>query len=487
MPISTDTPIALHECLPLRTPDGRYLFSVPTTAFVALDGLTSAIVDALAPGATATLENLVERLAPRFSEAAVTQGIQDLLHLEILTSVNGESRTPSISPATGTRFSRAHEDFDARQTPLTSLTAHIAHDCNLRCTYCYADTGPYGGERGQMTCTMARRYVDLLLERSLDAPQVTLIFFGGEPLLNYPTLVDAMRYGRARAAECGKRMRFAITTNGTLLDQEKFAALVDDEVSITVSMDGPPNAHDAFRIFADGQGTYEALVQRLKPLLPLAPVTCRVTLTRRVTDVPALVDHCLGLGFREVTIGSVGSPDPLMAIPPEQLPGLLDGFRECAGRYVAALAEGQYYGFGNLTNMLRLIHGGNARSFGCGAGIQTVAGDPGGQLYMCHRTVGDPAFQVGDAESGFDEVRRAERLDQVHVKHKPLCQSCWARTLCAGSCFHQLNAQWGDVTRTYDPLCDWLRGWLTTCLEAYALIQTRHPAFITEMIEPRLA
>jgi len=293
-------------------------------------------------------------------------------------------------------------------------------------------------------------------------------------------------HGEAQARAHGKRINFAVTTNGTLLDEEKIDFIVEHGIQVTVSMDGPADAHDRFRILQDGQGSYDMTVRKVRPLLERHPVSCRMTLTHKTLDVVRGVEHMLDLGFREAGVGVVSSPDPLLNIGEDDLPQLLDGFRQCAERYVESALGGGFYGFSNLTTILVQIHEGAAKSFGCGAGLQMFSADPYGDLYSCHRLVGNDDFKIGTLQGGVDRERQAAHLDATHLRHKSECQTCWARHLCGGGCFYQVDQQYGDLQRAYLPYCDWIREWWGEGLRAYTVLMNENPDFIDRVVNPHL-
>ena len=113
------------------------------------------------------------------------------------------------------------EQFQNRETVVKALCLNIAHDCNLRCKYCFASTGDFGKGRKLMSYETGKHAIDFLLENSGDRPNLELDFFGGEPLMNFGVVKQIVEYARSREAEYNKKFRFTITTNGLLLDDEK--------------------------------------------------------------------------------------------------------------------------------------------------------------------------------------------------------------------------------------------------------------------------
>ena len=105
--------------------------------------------------------------------------------------------------------------------PVKAMCLHIAHDCNLRCEYCFASTGDFGVGRKLMDFETGKMAIDFLLEKSEDRQNLELDFFGGEPLMNFDVVKQIVEYARGKEKEYNKNFRFTITTNGMLLDNDK--------------------------------------------------------------------------------------------------------------------------------------------------------------------------------------------------------------------------------------------------------------------------
>ena len=109
-------------------------------------------------------------------------------------------------------------------SPIKAMCLHISHDCNLRCDYCFAGTGDFGtGHRMEMPLEVGKKAIDFLIEKSEGRRNLELDFFGGEPLMNFGVVEEIVRYAREREKETGKNFRFTVTTNGTLLTEERIA------------------------------------------------------------------------------------------------------------------------------------------------------------------------------------------------------------------------------------------------------------------------
>jgi uncharacterized protein len=358
--------------------------------------------------------------------------------------------------------------------PLQSLSLNVAQACNMSCGYCYADQGTFGGDARVMTNRTAVASIDRLLAEAAPGADLLLGFMGGEPLLNRPVLHDATRYAFAAAQRAGRNIRFSVTTNGTLLNEQDVRLFAEFPFTVTISVDGPPAIHRRLRMLNAGGDAYTRLVERLDLFAVFgrpAHLSARVTVTPLTGDIVAIVDHVLGLGFDEVGVSPVlVSPAPELAFSEAQFSSFLAQMVACGTVTLAHLCEGRPYPFGNFETAMHEIHRGTHRPYPCGAGAAYLSVNADGDLFACHRLVDDPEFAFGSVWEGLDQPRRAEHLRTSHVDRADPCRSCWARYLCGGGCYH-------EVTRRGRIACDYIRGWLHFCLEAYVQLATRRPEY----------
>ena len=115
-------------------------------------------------------------------------------------------------------YENAIEKFLEQPSLVKALCLHIAHDCNLRCKYCFAEEGEYHGRRCLMSYETGKKALDFLVANSGARKNLEVDFFGGEPLMNFKVVKDLVRYGRSIEKENNKRFRFTLTTNGTYLN-----------------------------------------------------------------------------------------------------------------------------------------------------------------------------------------------------------------------------------------------------------------------------
>jgi uncharacterized protein len=356
------------------------------------------------------------------------------------------------------------DDSPLSSPPLRALSLAIAQKCNLGCTYCYAQQGEFGGDAKNMDLADALRAVDLLVGTVEPGARLNLAFLGGEPLVNRKVLRAATLRALELAGGRGAKISFSITTNGTLLTEDDGRFFEEHGFAVTISVDGPRETHDALRPFKSGRGSFDAIMKRVEPLLKMQQrmqVTARVTVTPRNLSLRRTLDTFIAAGFHSVGFSPMlSAPTGEGEMQSEDLELMLGEMINCGREFERASRSGRRYPFANMVNAMREIHRGTHRPYPCGAGAGYLGVSAEGELAACHRFVGDQEGAMGSLDDGIDLSRQADWLNARHVHRQEPCQSCWARYLCGGGCHH-------EVIRRGRPACDYIRGWLHYCLEAY--------------------
>ncbi len=340
---------------------------------------------------------------------------------------------------------------------IKALCLHVAHDCNLRCRYCFADAGEFRGQREIMSREVARAAQDFLLVQSGTRKYLEVDFFGGEPLMNMDVVRDAVAYGREREAAAGKEFRFTLTTNGVLLNQENRDYLKENRISVVLSLDGRPEVNDRMRPYAGGQGSYATIlpnIQAMVKMLNHQGYYVRGTFTRANPDFAKDVEHLADLGFTEISVEPVvGAADEPYALTPDLLPLLEQEYDRLAAFYQQRRREGRPFNFFHF----KIDTAGGPclpkRLIGCGAGSEYLAVTPTGDLYPCHQFVGRTQYRLGSVFTGVERPELVEVFRQAHIYNKPQCRECWARFYCSGGCHANANAFGGSIFRPYDMGC----------------------------------
>jgi uncharacterized protein len=345
----------------------------------------------------------------------------------------------------------------------------IAQQCNLGCTYCYAEQGTFGAKPSLMVDQVVMGAIDQLLSNRSPGDRLTLAFMGGEPLTNRQGLHNATRYAQCRADAAGVEIQFALTTNATLVQEVDLALFQQHAFTITVSLDGPKWVNDLTRPLKSGRSSHDAATAGLRRLIDLKErryrVSARATVTPSHLDVVGIVDALLVLGFDSVRLSPLlSAPSASDEMDGEALDIFLESMLNCAKIFELRLRERQIYPFENVLSTLRRIHAYQPDAYPCGAGGGYLGVSAEGGLFACHRFVDRPDGRLGDVRTGVDPGLQRDWLAKRHLDEQSPCTTCWARYLCNGSCHHEV------ITRGR-PACDYIRGWLHEMLGLYARIR----------------
>lgn len=370
-------------------------------------------------------------------------------------------------------------------TPINTLVLHVTQTCNLMCRYCYHDGGN-GTDRfsASMDQSVARRAVDFLFDNSGNLPDLVLVFFGGEPLLNPKLISDTIAYADSKAADSGKKISYAMTTNGTLLTDKMIAFIREHRIGMTVSIDGTRAAHDRFRRFPDGSPSYDVILPGVKKLLGTGmtkPVVARVTLAKAVGDIHQSLIHLLDLGFTEAGFSPVTTAENDFLLDTVQMDVLLDQFKALSNLFVEMALENRFLGFTNLVDLLVNLHEGEVRHHPCGAGIGMFSVDPKGGLFLCQRLTHNRDAHMGDVFNGFNRTKLAAFRKAAGLSNKKPCNGCWAGSICAGGCYHEAAIRRGSLVSPNLHYCRWIKSWIETGLNAYARLSGQVPEFLDNL------
>jgi uncharacterized protein len=457
----------------------EFLYLVPSAAVFGLDDAASAVMERLRlRGMPAS--DLVQELSQRFPQSEVEETVRELLRVRAIGDGGPAPETPRLLPP---------EDF-----PLTTMVLNVTNQCNLSCTYCYeyGEDKIVDTENGKkpkfMTEQTARESVDFMLRESGINRVAHLTFFGGETLMNLPVLKSAIVYARERAAEMGKEVDFSLTTNGTLLKPDVIEFLAENRVGVTISIDGPKEVQDQFRVFQNGTGSYEIVAPKIRELLQrhrTRPIGARVTLTSQTLDIRKIYRHLREeIGFWEVGFAPVTtSPNRDYAISDDGFDYMLEQFRALAADWLEAALENRHHGFSNVKDTLEEIHKGVSKAYPCGAGLGLMGVSTDGDVALCHRFAGSDEHKLGTVRDGIDRLVQISFLEKHHIADKTDCSQCWARPLCSGGCYHEAYTRYGDTGRPNLHYCEWIRGWTDTCLKIYAELSVRNPRFLEQFDE----
>ena len=351
--------------------------------------------------------------------------------------------------------------LSAVASPIKAMCLHIAHDCNLRCKYCFASTGDFGQGRMLMDYETGKRAIDFLIERSGDRKFLEVDFFGGEPLMNWDVVKQLVEYARSVEKERGKNFRFTLTTNGMLIDDDVIDFANREMSNVVLSLDGRKEIHDRLRVDYAGNGSYERIVPKFQKLVEARGnknYYMRGTFTHANPDFTKDLFHMADLGFTELSMEPVVcAPEDPAALTAEDLEIVKDQYELLAKDMLRREKEGKPITFYHY--MLDLTGGPciYKRISGCGSGTEYMAVTPWGDLYPCHQFVGEEAYKLGDIWNGVTNTALREEFRSCNAYARPECNDCWARFYCSGGCAANAFHATGSIRGVYEAGCELFR------------------------------
>ena len=348
-------------------------------------------------------------------------------------------------------------EYKERSKVIKALCLHVAHTCNLNCSYCFASQGKYHGERALMSFEVGRRALDFLVENSGTRRNLEVDFFGGEPLMNWQVVKDLVAYARSIEKDAGKNFRFTLTTNGVLLDDEVTEFCNREMHNVVLSLDGRKEVNDRFRVDVAGNGSYERIVpnfQRFVAARGDKSYYMRGTYTHYNPDFTNDLFHMADLGFTELSMEPVVcAPDDPCALTEEDFPVLCEQYELLAKDMLRRWREGRPITFYHY--MIDLKHGPCVykRISGCGSGTEYMAVTPWGELFPCHQFVGDPKYSLGNIWDGVTNTAAQDEFRHCNAYSRPDCKDCWARLYCSGGCAANSYHATGSIGGVYEYGC----------------------------------
>ena len=343
--------------------------------------------------------------------------------------------------------------------PVKALCLHVAHDCNLRCKYCFASTGDFGQGRKIMPPEIAKKAIDFVIARSGVRHNIEVDFFGGEPLMAWDTVTQTVDYARSLEEKYNKKFRFTITTNGLLLDEDKRKYINENMDNCVLSLDGRREVNDEFRKTVAGTGSYDTIVPKFKALVderdPNLDYYARGTFTSHNLDFAEDVLSIADAGFDRLSVEPVtADPGCGYDLTEDDLPKIEAEYDRLTDIMLERKKEGKPFTFFHF--MVDLDQGPCVvkRLRGCGAGYEYVAVTPDGDIYPCHQFVGKDEFKQGSVLDQSFNMDIAQKFDGMNIYSRPKCQKCWAKFYCSGGCSAANYNMNHDMNDSYDLGCE---------------------------------
>ena len=405
----------------------NFLLDVNSGAVHLLDDVSYAVSGLIDEQMTEACPDTIVQALPQYDAAAVREAYAELYALKQSGQLFADDDYIDVSK------------YIPTGAPVKALCLHVAHDCNLRCQYCFASTGDFGTGRKIMPFEVAKKAIDFVVARSGARHNIEVDFFGGEPLMAWDTVTKTIDYARSLEQTHNKKFRFTITTNGLLLDDDKIDYINANMDNVVLSLDGRPEVNDAMRKTVAGTGSYDIIVPKFKKLVekrdPALDYYARGTFTGKNLDFAEDVVHIADAGFDRLSVEPVAAED---GCGYELTEADLDKIYAEYDRLTDIMEERRKNGkpFLFFHFMVDLQQGPCVvkRLRGCGAGYEYVAVTPEGDIYPCHQFVGNEQFKQGSVLDGSFDLDIAQKFASMNIYTREKCGDCWAKFYCSGGC-----------------------------------------------------
>ncbi len=339
-----------------------------------------------------------------------------------------------------------------------AMCLHVAHDCNLKCNYCFASQGNFKGERRMMDLETGKKSLEFLAKNSGKRRNLEVDFFGGEPLMNFEIVKQLVAYGREIEKIYNKNFRFTITTNGLLLDEDKMNFINENMDNVVLSLDGRKEINDNMRQTVKGNGSYDIILPKFKEMVDKRgdkDYYIRGTFTNKNIDFSNDIMDYYKNGFKKVSMEPVVTSDEMdYALREEHLEDVLNEYEKFSKDYIDIKKKDKDFYFFHY--MIDLSQGPCIvkRAIGCGAGSEYLAVTPEGDLYPCHQFVGEKKFLLGSLDEGIVNTDLRDKFKKANVYNSPECRICWARFYCSGGCHANAHYANNDFSIPYSLGCE---------------------------------
>jgi len=424
-----------------------YILDVNTGAVHIVDEL---VYDLLEEDRLKTKEELVNEFKDKYSVQDINEVYDEIVELKKEGFLYTEDSYEEIALK-----SQNSEDY------IKAVCLNITHDCNLRCKYCFADEGKYHGARKVMSPEIGKKSIDFVIAHSGPRRNIEIDLFGGEPLIAVKEIKEIITYAREQEKIHNKVIRFTMTTNGTLLNEEIMEFMDKEMGNIVLSIDGRKSVNDNMRPKVDGSGTYETILPKIIDMVEKRDKSksyyVRGTFTRENLDFYNDIKHLADLGFKEISVEPVVLGDEHdLSLRKEDLPTIFENYDKLYNDMYDRYKKGNEFKFYHFNIDLQ---GGPCvykRISGCGAGHEYIAITPEGDIYPCHQFVGNNDFRIGSIYDEDENInwQISKTFKEAHIYNKPVCRECWAKFYCSGGCQANNYNFNGDMNTPYEVGCE---------------------------------
>ena len=321
---------------------------------------------------------------------------------------------------------------------LNSLIFHLTNDCNLKCFYFFIFEKE--NKEKKMTFNTAKKAIDFLLKKSPDEKTYSIMFFGGEPLLEYKLMKDIVNYSKKIMDERGKKIYFTITTNGTIFNNEIISFLKENNFNILISLDGPEDIHNKHRIYKNNKGSFSKIIE-LVELLKNSDISFNIrnTITPDNENIVCIMDFFeksklnYGFGF---AMNSKEVNEKITSYKNNDIENFKTNYKKLIDYFYNKIINKEEIYNSNIPNCLLRIDAQIGKEAACTSGKSTLSITSDDSIYSCQCIINHNDAKIGNLFDGIDTNKHSVFQAQG-VKNIIECQNCWCRYLCSGGCYYE--------------------------------------------------
>jgi uncharacterized protein len=363
------------------------------------------------------------------------------------------------------------------------------HNCNLRCKYCFATHGEkYLGKERTFTKEVLEQSLNYLYFSSFKDVKSFRIDFvsGGEPLLAFDVIQNLISVCDRLDKLHDKKTKFWLCTNGTILDEKYFELLNENKFNIGISLDGPQEENDKYRVFDNGVGSYEKASETIQSILQNPNLSRNfkniwglVVITSQTQSLVDILKHHKEIGFSRVQMKVVRTTDTELTINEKSIEKLKELYNDLSDFLIENIKNDDIAYFNMFLNdndyfgkIIRRIILRTIISNRCQAGKNKVSLAANGDLYPCDSFVGNSDLVIGNA---IEKHSDPKDICNVFCSGRDTCCGCWDRFVCGGDCFHNSLLKTGDILIPDPMYCDLEKHLIELAVSLLCYLNTEKP------------
>lgn len=469
------TELAPYHLFKLR--DNNYAFHVQSSAVIRLDD----------PAFDALLFFLQDTDKDNLNHFLISLYDKDVCS-SVISEINALESRGFFSNPTVFFDTKEGDDYiqEVVRRPISRIELFLSETCNLKCQYCFVEENN-ALNQGLMPWDIAKKAIDCFFDQSENETDLSIFFFGGEPLLNTDVLYSAVDYSQSLADKFNKNIDYSLTTNATIINDKIINFLRENDFSLMVSIDGPKDIHDQQRVFVNGCGTFDHVVKNVKELISYFPsLEVQSTLTRQyLNDRFRVLKFLEKFKFSNIGIahclGRIGNTNYSYNFGPDDLQEMRMKEEVFLDYIVKNLNKGRPVRYNPWGAAIIDIHYHNKCILPCDVGTNSLTVGVDGMLYPCDYYVGMDNYILGDVISGVNKEKLSDFLKN-YLETKDKCQYCWAASLCGGYCPARLSKDNGSFGMPNDWWCDDILKWYEQAIWLFDTLKTEYPHYLKQLI-----